>query len=106
MTPSKLLAAIGTSPQKATAHNARHRRAQEFRTIFTSVPKRHQHGMRKRQCFRAILEPVTVRKTVIRPKKLDPGFESLPRRQLYPGLLIVLRRGAPLDPVSKLLHFW
>jgi len=50
--------------KNATWHNARHRHAQEFRAIFTSVPKRFQLQVRNRQCFRVILKDATVRKTV------------------------------------------
>jgi len=36
--PSVLLQPVASS-NNATPHNARHRRAQEFRTVFASVPK-------------------------------------------------------------------
>jgi len=52
------------SSRNATRRNARHRRAQEFRTIFTSVPKRFHLHVRNRQCFSRILKHATVRKSV------------------------------------------
>jgi hypothetical protein len=39
----------GPSSKNATRHNARHRRAQEFRALFTSVPKHFQMHARNRQ---------------------------------------------------------
>ena len=48
----------------AMRHNARHRRAQEFRTVFASVPKLFQLHVRNRQCLPVILKHATVRKTV------------------------------------------
>jgi len=39
----------GPSSRNATPHNARHRRAQEFRALFTSVPKHFQMHARNRQ---------------------------------------------------------
>lgn len=47
----------------AMEHNARHRRAQEFQTIFTSVPKRPRLRARNLQCFQGSLKHATVRKT-------------------------------------------
>jgi len=52
------------SSKNATRHNARHWRAQEFRTIFTSVPKLFQLYVRNRQCLPVILKHATVQKTV------------------------------------------
>ena len=51
-------------PDVAARHNARHRRAQELSTLFTSVPKLFRVRLRNRQSFSGVLKHAAVRKTV------------------------------------------
>jgi hypothetical protein len=99
-----------------TWHNARHRRAQEFRTIFTSVPKRFQLHVRNRQCLPSKYFAWDDAKKPKLRKERGIGFEDVvfhiergdlfdilehPNPDRYAGQRIfVVRRGDYVYPVT------